>query len=113
MTTPRLKTALQKAMDLRTGLTDTQRELAQVEKQLKAITDDQVRLRANLEKMPQTSAAYKRYLEKFDNQETVIEKLQSQIQELQTRAATQRQECETYLSGLDLEATIRQRAKEE
>ena len=103
VTTPRLKTALQKAMDLRTGLTDTQRELAQVEKQLKAITDDQVRLRANLEKMPQTSAAYKRYLEKFDTQETEIEKLQSRIKERQETEKKQMKEFEDYLAGLTIE----------
>jgi hypothetical protein len=48
---------------------------------LKAIVDEQGRLRANLERLPAASAAYKRYLEKFDAQETQIEKLQAQIDE--------------------------------
>ena len=39
------------------------------------IVDDQARLRANLKEMPATAAAYKRYLEKFDQQETQIEDL--------------------------------------
>jgi hypothetical protein len=48
---------------------------------LKAIVDEQGRLRANLERLPSASAAYKRYLEKFDTQETQIEKLQAQLDE--------------------------------
>ena len=34
-----------------------------------------MRLRANFERLPPTSEAYKRYLKKFDTQETEIEKL--------------------------------------
>jgi hypothetical protein len=49
----------------RARIADTRRELAQVEKQLKTITEDQARVRANLKEVPPTSAAYKRYLEKF------------------------------------------------
>ena len=73
---------------LKEKLTDTQRDLAQAQAQLKEITDDQTRLRANFEKMPPTSAAYKRYLEKFDKQETEIEKLQADIKAKQ--ASTRR-----------------------
>src|SRR5262249_44955811 len=51
------------------------RDLAHLEKRLKAINDDQVRLRANIERRPNTPA-YKRYLERLDTQETQIEKLQ-------------------------------------
>src|SRR5262249_50382447 len=58
VTSPKVKAALQEAMSLRGKLTETQRELAQVEKQLKAITEDQGRLRANMREVPQTSAAY-------------------------------------------------------
>jgi hypothetical protein len=53
-------------MSLRWELAKTQREIAEQERQLKVITDDQARLRANLKEMPATAAAYKRYLEKFD-----------------------------------------------
>src|SRR5262249_18697351 len=70
VTSPQAKEGLQKAMGLRARLSETQTELGQLQAQLKAITDDQVRLRANFERLPPTSAAYKRYLEKFDTQET-------------------------------------------
>jgi septal ring factor EnvC (AmiA/AmiB activator) len=103
VTSPQLKDALRKAVEFRAKLADTKRELAQVEKQLKAITDDQTRLRANLKEMPPTSAAHKRYLEKFDKQETEIEKLQAKIEEKQEQEKVQQKEYEDYLATLTVE----------
>jgi hypothetical protein len=100
---PAVKAALQKASGLRGHLTDTHRDLAELEKKLKAITDDQTRLRANLDKMPPTSAAYKRYLQKFDTQETEIEKLQGQILERQETEKKQHKEFEEFLINLSVE----------
>jgi hypothetical protein len=45
-----LKDALAKAKDLKSKLEATRREIAQAERQLKAILDDQARLRANMER---------------------------------------------------------------
>jgi chromosome segregation ATPase len=101
---PRLKEALEKIIALKGRLTDTQRELAQAQEQLKGIAEDQTRLRANLEKVPATSAAYKRYLEKFDQQETEIEKLQAEIKSKQASEKTQRKDYEDFVAGLNVEA---------
>jgi hypothetical protein len=101
---PRLKEALEKIIALKGRLTDTQRELAQAQEQLKGITEDQTRLRANLEKVPPTSAAYKRYLEKFDQQETEIEKLQAEIKSKQASEKAQRKEYEDFVVGLNVDA---------
>jgi flagellar biosynthesis chaperone FliJ len=88
---------------MKSKLGTTQREIGELDRQLKAITDDQTRLRANLEKVPPTSAAYKRYLEKFDNQETEIEKLQDQTKKLRLSEEQQRKEYEGYLVALNVE----------
>jgi uncharacterized phage infection (PIP) family protein YhgE len=101
VTSPKVKEGLQKAMDLRMKVAETQRDRANLEKQLKAITDDQVRLRANLDKVPPASAAYKRYLEKFDTQETQIEKLQEQIAKKQESELLQQKELEDYVAGVE------------
>ena len=69
----------------------------------KEITDDQTRLRANFEKVPPTSAAYKRYLEKFDAQETEIEKLQALIKAKQATEKAQAKELEDYIAALNVE----------
>jgi hypothetical protein len=101
---PALKTALDRLLALKAKLADTQRELAQAQELLKGITDDQTRIRANLEKVPPTSAAYKRYLEKFDQQETEIEKLQAEIKAKQASAKGQAKEYEDFIAGLNVEA---------
>jgi hypothetical protein len=100
---PALKDALAKAADLKRKLEATRQEIAQAERQLKAIVEDQARLRANMERVPRDSEAYKRYLKKFDEQETEIEKLQEQIKKLQATEHQQRQAYEDYLSNLSVE----------
>jgi hypothetical protein len=103
VTSPQVKEALEKATALRAKLVNTQRERGDLEAELKAITDDQTRLRANFERLPPTSAAYKRYLEKFDTQETQIEKLQADIKKLQETEKAQQKDYEEYLVGLTVE----------
>ena len=58
---------------------------------------DQGRLRANREKVPPTSAAYKRYLEKFDKQEPVIEKYQEEIKQMNEVVKTLQKELEVSI----------------
>jgi hypothetical protein len=88
-------------------LAATARDGARLDRELAALVKDQDRLRANLKEMPNTAAAYKRYLEKFDAQETQIEKLQEQIRALRQQEEQQQAECASYLKGLEFETTIR------
>ena len=81
----------------------TQREIAEQQLQLKTITDDQARLRANLKEMPPTAAAYKRYLDKFDTQETQIEKYQADIKKMQETEHQQQKEFEDFLANFSAE----------
>src|SRR5207248_11054216 len=69
VTSPKVKDALTRALTLRGRVAEAQRELQQLDRQLKVITDDQERLRKNLREMPKEAVAYKRYLKKFDDQE--------------------------------------------
>jgi hypothetical protein len=98
-----VKKALEQALALRDKQAAAQRDLAQVGRQLGQIEQDQQRLRANLKEMPPTAAAYKRYLEKFDSQETEIETLQAQRQRLQDKEHEQRTAYEGYLQNLNVE----------
>jgi hypothetical protein len=99
ISSPKVKAGLKQALDLRHTLAETQQVIADKQRELKDITDDQVRLRANLKEMPPTAAAYKRYLEKFDQQETQIEKLQEEIKKMQGTESQQRKEFEDFLTG--------------
>jgi hypothetical protein len=53
--------------------------------------------------MPQTADAYKRYLKKFDEQETEVEGYQKKIKALQETELTQRKAFEDFLAKLDVE----------
>ncbi len=93
----KVKDGLKRALALRVSLLETQREIAELDRQLNAITEDQKRLRANLKEMPATANAYKRYLEKFDQQETQIEKYQANIKKLRGQEHTQQKAFEDFL----------------
>src|SRR5262249_61284275 len=99
VTSPRVREALAKALELRGRLAATQREVQQQERELKVITDDQGRLRANLREMPREAEAYKRYLKKFDDQETLIEKLQAKIKQLHDGEHARRKDYDDFLAS--------------
>jgi hypothetical protein len=98
-----VKKALTRALELKAKMDNARRDIQQLEKQLKDITDDQARLRANLKEMPPTAEAYKRYLKKFDDQETQIENLQKEIKASQDTEFKHRKSFEDFLAKLDVE----------
>src|SRR5439155_3306507 len=102
ISSPEVKKVLEEALSLKAKLAATRQDLAHVTEQRRVITEDQVRLRANLREMPSTAAAYKRYLEKFDKQETEIEDLQKSQKSLQQQELKQRQEFDRYLANLNV-----------
>jgi hypothetical protein len=103
ISSPKVKDGLKQALELRLAVAKTQRDRQELERQLKDITDDQVRLRANLKEMPPTAAAYKRYLDKFDQQETQIERYQADIKKLQDTEHQQQKEFEDFLAAFSAE----------
>jgi hypothetical protein len=99
----KVKDGLKRALELKGEFEKTRREIVELERQLKTITDDQARLRANLKEMPSSAAAYKRYLEKFDQQETQIEEYQASIKKLQGVEHQQRKEFDDFLANFSAE----------
>ncbi|MCX7701051.1 MAG: DUF4139 domain-containing protein [Gemmataceae bacterium] len=102
VTSPQVKAALQQLQQLKAKLATTTQELSHVNEQLRVITEDQARLRANLKEMPTNAAAYKRYLEKFDKQETEIESLREAQKRLQQQQLKDQQEVDAYLRNLNV-----------
>ncbi|MFO0880159.1 MAG: DUF4139 domain-containing protein [Gemmataceae bacterium] len=98
-----VKAGLRKAMELRSELEKTTRESAEQRKQLSIIEKDQERLRANLREMPTTAAAYKRYLEKFDKQETEIERYQADIKKLDGVSHQQKKTFDDFVTNFSAE----------
>lgn len=100
---PAVKEALQRALELKAKFDAALQDIAREDRALKVIEQDQVRMRANMERVPQTSEAYKRYLKKFDDQETEIERLRARITQLQEKLEQERKAYETYLANLSVE----------
>ena len=103
VTSAKVKKALEEALALRGKLSATQREMQQIDRELLLITQDQDRLRKNLKEMPQEAAAYKRYLKKFDDQETQIEALQKKQKAAHEEEYAERMAYERFLSNLSVE----------
>jgi hypothetical protein len=102
-TSKKVKAGLEQALTLRGAVSKTRSEINEVQRQLNVITEDQKRLRANLKEMPTTAKAYKRYLEKFDQQETQIEKYQADIKKLQGVEHRQQKELDDFLVNFSAE----------
>jgi hypothetical protein len=76
------KVALGRLLTAIQAQAETASKLAEEQAALKEIAEDQTRIRANIERVPKDSDAFKRYLKKFDDQETEIEKRQAEVKKL-------------------------------
>ena len=83
------------------ALTATGIALKDLRAQLKEITDEQARIKGNLEKLPPTSELYKRLIDKFDKEETALEKVQKQISEKVAEEKQQQKDFEQFLVNLN------------
>src|SRR5262249_1283491 len=99
----KVKLTLENLLRDKAKLAETQRAVAKEESALQLILQDQERLRANLGRVPPTSQAYKRYLKKFDDQETEIEKRRGTIAELEDMLERKRKQFEESVLKLDVE----------
>jgi hypothetical protein len=92
-----VREALAKAMGFKRSMVDTQRQMQEKQKELADVTQEQQRIRANMGAVSATSQYYTRLLTKLNDQETRIETLQGEIEQLKRTFEQQRQELETYL----------------
>lgn len=102
-TSEAVKAALAQAGALKAKLAATQQEIGQKVRRLGEINDDQARLRANLKEVPPTSEAYKRYVKKFDAQESEIEQLQESLKKLHEHEKKQQDGYAMFLVELNVE----------
>jgi hypothetical protein len=77
-----IRDVIRKVIELREKVDAAQKGIAEEQEALKGIAEDQDRIRKNIERTPKESDAFKRYLKKFDEQETEIEKRQARVKEL-------------------------------
>jgi hypothetical protein len=94
-----VRDALLKAMILKSALVETERQMQERHQQLTDITNEQQRIRENMATVSTTSQYYTRLLTKLNDQETTLEKLHGEIEQLKRTFEHQRNELETYLSN--------------
>jgi DNA repair exonuclease SbcCD ATPase subunit len=99
----KVREGIQKAQSLRMELARTRQDLEEAKKQLEAIVEDQKRIRANIKELPSSSKAYKRLVDKIDEQEPVVEKHQADIKRLTSLQNTQQKAFDDFLASFTAE----------
>jgi hypothetical protein len=94
-----VRDVLTKAIQLRSAVTDTERQIAQHDQQLATITAEQNRIRENMKTVSSNSNYYNRLMTKLNDQESQIEKLQTERDQLREKLNQQRAELENYLGN--------------
>jgi hypothetical protein len=102
-TKPAVREVLKKVLELRGKIAEAQKGILAEQTALKEIADDQDRIRKNIERAPKESETFKRYLKKFDDQETEIEKRQARIKELKAELIKQEVAFHAYVDGVGAE----------
>jgi HPt (histidine-containing phosphotransfer) domain-containing protein len=84
------RAALQRAVDSRRALAETERQIYQLEAERQQIASDQHRIRENLRSVNPASAYGRRLQERLNTQEDRLDAVALQLDTLQQRAAAQR-----------------------
>jgi hypothetical protein len=99
---PKVREALQHVAGLRTKLDDTRAQRTRLEQRVSEIAAEHGRIRENMQRLPQNSDLYTRYVKKLDQQETDLEKLRKEIEAAKNNEDEQRRELQTYVANLDV-----------
>lgn len=103
ITPPAVKAALVKVRAAVAAREAADAETKAEEAGIKEIVEEQNRLRANLAAVPKESEAYKRYVKKFDEQETEIEQRRAKQKELAKAKEKATKELAELTKGLNAE----------
>lgn len=90
-------------MSLRDALNRTTADKERREQRIKEISEEQGRIRENMNRLSQSSDLHQRYVKKLDEQETELESLRKQVESLKSDETRQQRELNNYLLNLDLE----------
>ncbi|MBI3807185.1 MAG: hypothetical protein HY281_06680 [Nitrospirae bacterium] len=99
---PKVKETLQRVMQLRSKLDDARAQRMRLDQRTAEITAEHARIRENMQRLPQNSDLYTRYVKKLDQQETELEKLRKEIESLKNTEEEHRRELQNYVMNLDV-----------
>jgi hypothetical protein len=98
-----VKDALVKAIQLKQAVTDTDRELAQLQQDKVELSAEQDRMRKNMEAVSPGTDYYKKLLQKMDGQETQFEQMETHEKQLAQEKQDRQKQLDDYLSSLTVE----------
>jgi hypothetical protein len=98
----KVRDALAKAVTMKQALVDTERLIQERQQKVNEISTEQARIRENMKAVGQGDDYYKRLVKKLGEQESSIETLQGETEELRQKLDTRRRELEDYLAPLDV-----------
>jgi hypothetical protein len=98
----KVKEALQRVVQLRSKLDDARAQRTRLDQRTAEITAEHARIRENMQRLPQNSDLYTRYVKKLDQQETELENLRKEIERLKNIEEEHRRELQNYVMNLDV-----------
>ena len=98
----KVREALQRVVQLRGKLDDARAQRTRLDQRTAEITAEHARIRENMQRLPQNSDLYNRYVKKLDQQETELEKLRKEIESLKNTEEEHRREMQNYVMNLDV-----------
>jgi hypothetical protein len=98
----KVREALQRVVQLRGKLDDARAQRTRLDQRTAEITAEHARIRENMQRLPQNSDLYNRYVKKLDQQETELEKLRKEIESLKNTEDEHRRELQNYVMNLDV-----------
>ena len=97
-----VRDAVAKAVQLKRASMDVERQIAAHTQQIADITAEQARLRENMKTVAQSSQYYERLLAKLNEQESSIERLQRERDDITAKREALRRELSEYLDVLNV-----------
>ncbi len=95
-----VRDALARAIELKKSVAEFEQQVTNHTASITAIADEQSRIRENMKTVDPKSQYYERLLAKLNDQESSIERLQKERDDLQQKRDTARRALEEYLGGL-------------
>jgi hypothetical protein len=99
---PELTKALQEVVKRKAVIAELVAERSRQEQLIRAVEQEQSRIRENMTRIPRESDLYARYIAKFTEQEDQVEDARAKINELQKKEQELRQELNNYLQNLTI-----------
>ena len=95
--------AVKKAADMQAAIAATQQRIQLLDQERQSIDQDQSRIRQNMNAISRDTDVYRRYLTKFNDQESRLESIKEQRDKEQATLTKQQQELAAFVAGLNVE----------